>query len=187
MGAGRGSVSVMNAAAAGVPENRMLLFPDIEATSRPCAPAALMSRCCRLPPSSGLLAGDKAKGLESATPFVTTDEQDHLCSRRLPHRRPGIAGALGRQAFGPDAGRFGDKIMARYGFGATEVVRIPHRGQALWHWPWYRRCWHGGCGQMSMLEIWLGILQGFRVTALVTLYGLSLPSPSACTSASPNI
>jgi hypothetical protein len=31
---------------------------------------------------------------------------------------------------------------------------------------------------MSMLSIWLGILEGFRVTATVTLYGCSLPFPS---------
>jgi polar amino acid transport system permease protein len=32
---------------------------------------------------------------------------------------------------------------------------------------------------MTMLEIWLGILQGFRVTALVTLYGLVFAIPFA--------
>ncbi len=75
MGAGRGSVVVRNALAAGVPDERMLLFPDIQSNVAALRSGRVDVSLLSLPTVLGLLKDGSARDVERADPFVIADEQ----------------------------------------------------------------------------------------------------------------
>lgn len=75
MGAGRGSVVVRNALAAGVPNERMLLFPDIQSNVAALRAGRVDVSLLSLPTVLGLLKDGSARDVERADPFVIADEQ----------------------------------------------------------------------------------------------------------------
>lgn len=75
MGAGRGSVVVRNALAAGVPDERMLLFPDIQSNVAALRAGRVDVSLLSLPTVLGLLKDGSARDVERADPFVIADEQ----------------------------------------------------------------------------------------------------------------
>ncbi|MEO3388993.1 ectoine/hydroxyectoine ABC transporter substrate-binding protein EhuB [Mesorhizobium sp. CAU 1741] len=122
MGAGRGSVVVTNAKAAGVPESRMLLFPDIEANLSALRAGRIDTALMASPTVIGLMAGNGSTGLERALPFDVGEastnyaaiafRQDDLDLRDLYDQQ--LAKLKTTDAF--------TDIMAKYGFGEPETV-----------------------------------------------------------------
>lgn len=122
MGAGRGSVVTTNAKAAGVPESRMLLFPDIESNLSALRAGRIDTALMASPTVIGLLAGKGAEGLERAAPFDVG--QAHTNYAAIAFRKEDVdlratydeqlAKLKGTEAFAA--------IMKKYGFGAPETV-----------------------------------------------------------------
>ncbi|WP_230980533.1 ectoine/hydroxyectoine ABC transporter substrate-binding protein EhuB [Oryzicola mucosus] len=122
MGAGRGSVSVKNATAAGVPEDRMLLFPDIESNVSALRAGRVDVAVLSSPTVIGLLSGEKAKGLERATPFVTTDEQANYAAVAFRTGDEDLRALYDERLAALKTDGTVAAIMARYGFGTPEAV-----------------------------------------------------------------
>ncbi len=122
MGAGRGSVVTTNAKAAGVPEARMLLFPDIESNLSALRAGRIDTALMASPTVIGLLAGNGAEGLERAAPFDVG--QAHTNFAAIAFRKEDVdlraiydeqlAELKGTEAFAA--------IMKKYGFGDAEAV-----------------------------------------------------------------
>lgn len=122
MGAGRGSVVTTNAKAAGVPESRMLLFPDIESNLSALRAGRIDTAVMASPTVIGLLAGKGGEGLERAAPFdvgkastnfaaIAFRQEDDDLRKTYDEQ---LAKLKGVPAFGA--------IMQKYGFGAPETV-----------------------------------------------------------------
>jgi len=122
MGAGRGSVSVRNATAAGVPENRMLLFPDIESNVSALRAGRIDVAVLSSPTVIGLLSGGKAKGLERASPFVTTDEQANYAAVAFRTEDQDLRALYDERLAALTLNGTVATIMAKYGFGEPEAV-----------------------------------------------------------------
>jgi polar amino acid transport system substrate-binding protein len=121
MGAGRGSVVARNAVAAGVPEDRMLLFPDIEANISALRAGRIDVAVLSSPTVIGLLAGSAA-GLERAAPFTVVEGQANFAAIAF-RQEDGDLRALydARLAELKAGGELAD-IMHKYGFGEPETV-----------------------------------------------------------------
>ncbi|CAI2936494.1 ectoine/hydroxyectoine ABC transporter substrate-binding protein EhuB [Aminobacter niigataensis] len=122
MGAGRGSVSVRNATAAGVPQNRMLLFPDIESNVSALRAGRIDVAVLSSPTVIGLLSGGKAKGLERASPFVTTDEQANYAAVAFRTEDQDLRALYDERLAALTLDGTVATIMAKYGFGEPEAV-----------------------------------------------------------------
>lgn len=122
MGAGRGSVSVRNAIGAGVPEGNMLLFPDIEANISALRSGRIDVTVLSNPTAIGLLSSGKLKGLESATPFVTTDEQATYAGIAFRKEDKDLRALWDERLVALTKDGTVSKVMASYGFGETEAV-----------------------------------------------------------------
>lgn len=122
MGAGRGSVSVRNATAAGVPESNMLLFPDIEANISALRSGRIDVTVLSSPTAIGLFASGKLQGLESAKPFVTTDEQATYAAVAFRTEDQDLRALWDERLVALTKDGTVTKVMARYGFGETEIV-----------------------------------------------------------------
>jgi polar amino acid transport system substrate-binding protein len=122
MGAGRGSVVAKNAAAAGVPDSRVLLFPDIEANISALRAGRIHVAIFSSPTVIGLLSGTTGAGLERVLPFETLEGTDNYAAvafrqddgalRDLYNERLAVLRADGSLA----------EIMQKYGFGEQEDV-----------------------------------------------------------------
>ena len=122
MGAGRGSVVTTNAKAAGVPEGRMLLFPDIESNLSALRAGRIDTALMASPTVIGLLAGKGADGLERAVPFDVGKAHTNFAA--IAFRKEDVdlraiydeqlAKLKGTEAFAA--------IMKKYGFGDPETV-----------------------------------------------------------------
>lgn len=68
-GVGRGSTTAKNASAAGVPEDRMLLFPDIQSNVSALLTGRIDVAAFSAPTVARILSDDNIKGIERALPF----------------------------------------------------------------------------------------------------------------------
>lgn len=131
MGAGRGSVVVRKAFAAGIPSDRMLLFPDVQSNVAALRAGRVDAVLLSLPTALGLLKGDTAKDVEQAQPFVTRDDEATYTAVAF-RKEDGDLKALYDKQFtalkkrGAVAG-----IMAKYGFGEDAVPSDAINTEAL--------------------------------------------------------
>lgn len=122
MGAGRGSVVTRNAGAAGVPESRMLLFPDIESNVSALRAGRIDVAVLSTATVIGLLAGKGAHGLERVTPFDVGDVQSNVSAIAFRHEDDDLRAIYDEQlAKIKSDGRL-EAIMEKYGFGEQEMV-----------------------------------------------------------------
>lgn len=126
-GAGRGSVTAKNAAAAGVPDKRILLFPNVQANVSALLANRTDAIAFSAPTVIRILADENIKGLERAVPFEgfiqengrvksgysaiafrqqDTDLRDLYNSRLMELKSDGTVKA----------------IMAKYGFSDSETA-----------------------------------------------------------------
>lgn len=122
MGAGRGSVVARNAVAAGVPSDRMLLFPDIESNVSALRAGRIDVAVLSSPTVIGLLAGGNAKGLERASPFVITGEQANYAAVAFRKEDEDLRALYDEQLATLRQEGTVATIMAKYGFGEPETV-----------------------------------------------------------------
>lgn len=122
MGAGRGSVVTTNAAAAGVPSNRMLLFPDIESNLSALRAGRIDTSLMASPTVIGLLAGKGGHGLERVAPFDVGKAQTNFAAIAFRKQDVDLRATYDEQlAKLKGTGAFA-AIMAKYGFGDQEAV-----------------------------------------------------------------
>lgn len=122
MGAGRGSVVTTNAKAAGVPETRMLLFPDIESNLSALHAGRIDAALMASPTVIGLLAGKGANGLERAMPFDVGKAHTNFAA--IAFRKEDVDLRVlydERLAKLKKTDTFA-AIMKKYGFGEPEAV-----------------------------------------------------------------
>jgi polar amino acid transport system substrate-binding protein len=131
MGAGRGSVVARNAIAAGVPADRMLLFPDIESNVSALRAGRIDVAVISSPTVIGLLSGGSAKGLERASPFVTDDEQANYAAVAFRKEDGDLAALYDERLAALKKDGTLAAIMARYGFGEPEAVPEEMTAEAL--------------------------------------------------------
>ncbi|PBC20120.1 MULTISPECIES: ectoine/hydroxyectoine ABC transporter substrate-binding protein EhuB [unclassified Mesorhizobium] len=122
MGGGRGSNVIKNAITQGVPDDRILQFPDIETNIAALRAGRIDAAVFSSPTVIGLLAGSKSPDLERANPFTTGDSsisyiaiafrKDDGDLRDLYDK--GLAKVISSGAIAT--------IMAKYGFGPAEAV-----------------------------------------------------------------
>ncbi len=122
MGAGRGSVVARNAVAAGVPNDRMLLFPDIESNVSALRAGRIDVAVLSSPTVIGLLSGNKTDGIERALPFETADEQANFAAIAFRREDGDLRALYDEQLARLKADGTLTKIMEKYGFGAPEAV-----------------------------------------------------------------
>lgn len=122
MGAGRGSSVVKNAEAAGVPDARMLLFPDIEANISALRAGRIDVAIFSSPTVIGLLAGKGAAGLERAAPFETRDDQANFAAIAFRLEDADLRDMLDERLARLRSDGTLTELMARYGFGEPETV-----------------------------------------------------------------
>jgi polar amino acid transport system substrate-binding protein len=131
MGAGRGSVVARNAIAAGVPADRMLLFPDIESNVSALRAGRIDVAVISSPTVIGLLSGGSAKGLERASPFVVADEQANYAAVAFRKEDGDLAALYDERLAALKKDGTLAAIMARYGFGEPEAVPDEMTAEAL--------------------------------------------------------
>lgn len=73
-GVGRGSTTAKNAAAAGVPEERMLLFPDIQSNVSALLTGRIDVAAFSAPTVARILSEESIRGVERAVPFQGVQE-----------------------------------------------------------------------------------------------------------------
>lgn len=122
MGAGRGSVVVSNALAAGVPEDQILQFPDIESNMAALRAQRVDVAVISSPTVIGLLAGNGTEGLERADPFTVADDQSNYASVAFRKGDEDLRALYDAQVTALRESGGIDSIMTRYGFGAPEAV-----------------------------------------------------------------
>ncbi len=122
MGAGRGSVVARNAIAAGVPQERMLLFPDIEANISALRAGRIDVAVLSSPTVIGLLSNGKAAGIERALPFEIVDDQANFAAIAFRREDGDLRALYDEQLARLKADGTLAKIMEKYGFGAPEAV-----------------------------------------------------------------
>ena len=122
MGAGRGSVVVRKATAAGVPSDRMLLFPDIQSNIAALRTGRVDAVLLSLPTVQGLLKGGSIPDVEPADPFVTTDEQATFTSVAFRKEDQDLKALYNERLAALKQDGTVAAIMAKYGFGEDEMV-----------------------------------------------------------------
>jgi len=122
MGAGRGSVVTTNATAAGVPEARMLLFPDIESNLSALHAGRIDAALMASPTVIGLLAGQGANGLERATPFDVGKAHTNFAAIAFRKEDVDLRATYDEQLAKLKKTDTFAAIMKKYGFGAPEAV-----------------------------------------------------------------
>ena len=124
MGAGRGSVVTTNAKAAGVPETRMLLFPDIESNLSALRAGRIDTALMASPTVIGLLAGKGAEGLERAAPFDVGQASTNFAAIAFRKEDVDLRALYDEQLAKLKGTETFAAIMARYGFGDAEAVTL---------------------------------------------------------------
>ena len=124
MGAGRGSVVTTNAKAAGVPETRMLLFPDIESNLSALRAGRIDTALMASPTVIGLLAGKGAEGLERAAPFDVGQASTNFAAIAFRKEDVDLRALYDEQLAKLKGTETFAAIMARYGFGDAEAVPL---------------------------------------------------------------
>ncbi|MEO9338585.1 ectoine/hydroxyectoine ABC transporter substrate-binding protein EhuB [Mesorhizobium sp. SB112] len=122
MGAGRGSVVARNAIEAGVPKDRMLLFPDIESNVSALRAGRIDVAVLSSPTVIGLLSGRTTDGIERALPFDVADEQANFAAIAFRNDDGDLRALYDEQLAGLKADGTLAKIMDKYGFGGPESV-----------------------------------------------------------------
>ncbi|GLS33561.1 amino acid ABC transporter substrate-binding protein, PAAT family [Mesorhizobium albiziae] len=122
MGAGRGSVVAKNATAAGVPQDRMLLFPDIESNISALRAGRIDVAVLSSPTVIGLLAGAGAAGLERAAPFTVQEGQANFAAIAFRHEDEDLRALYDERLAQLKVGGTLAEIMRKYGFGEPETV-----------------------------------------------------------------
>lgn len=116
MGAGRGSVVVRKALAAGIPNDRMLLFPDIQSNVAALRAGRVDAVLLSLPTALGLLKDGTAKDIEKAEPFVTGDDQATYTAVAFRKEDKDLKALYDKQFTALQQKGRVRTIMARYGF-----------------------------------------------------------------------
>lgn len=122
MGAGRGSVVTTNAKAAGVPESRMLLFPDIESNLSALRAGRIDTALMASPTVIGLLAGNGADGLERASPFDVGEAHTNFAAIAFRKEDVDLRATYDEQLAKLRGTETFAAIMKKYGFGDPEAV-----------------------------------------------------------------
>lgn len=122
MGAGRGSVVTANAAAAGVPTSRMLLFPDIESNLSALRAGRIDTALMASPTVIGLLAGKGGTGLERAAPFDVGKAQTNFAAIAFRKEDVDLRATYDEQLAKLKGSEVFAAIMKKYGFGDPETV-----------------------------------------------------------------
>ncbi len=122
MGAGRGSVVTTNATAAGVPETRMLLFPDIESNLSALRAGRIDTALMASATVIGLLAGKGADGLERAAPFDVGEAHTNFAAIAFRKEDVDLRAIYDEQLAKLKSTESFAAIMKKYGFGAPEAV-----------------------------------------------------------------
>lgn len=120
MGAGRGSVVAKHAEAAGVPADRMLLFPDIDANMSALRAGRIDVVILTSPTVIGLLSGKSAEGLERATPFATDASADNYAAIAFRKEDADLRDLYDEGLAKAKADDRVDTLMTKYGFGDAE-------------------------------------------------------------------
>lgn len=131
LGAGRGSVVTTNAKAAGVPESRMLLFPDIESNLSALRAGRIDTALMASPTVIGLLAGKGAEGLERALPFDIGAAHTNYAGIAFRKEDSDLKLTYDTQLAKLKATDGFKAIMAKYGFGEAETVPAGINAQDL--------------------------------------------------------
>lgn len=122
MGAGRGSVVTANAAAAGVPTSRILLFPDIESNLSALRAGRIDTALMASPTVIGLLAGKGGGGLERAAPFDVGKAQTNFAAIAFRKEDVDLRATYDQQLAKLRGSEVFAEIMKKYGFGEPETV-----------------------------------------------------------------
>jgi polar amino acid transport system substrate-binding protein len=122
MGAGRGSVVTTNAAAAGVPQSRMLLFPDIESNLSALRAGRIDTALMASPTVIGLLAGKGADGLERVAPFDVGNAHTNFAAIAFRKQDVDLRAIYDEQLAKLKGTKAFAAIMQKYGFGEQEAV-----------------------------------------------------------------
>jgi polar amino acid transport system substrate-binding protein len=122
MGAGRGSVVAKNAMEAGVPEDRILLFPDIESNISGIRAGRIDVAVFSSPTVIGLLSGGSTTGLERADPFETSEDQANYAAVAFRKDDQGLREVYNERLAALKADGTIAEIMGKYGFGEPEAV-----------------------------------------------------------------
>jgi polar amino acid transport system substrate-binding protein len=122
MGAGRGSVVAKNAAAAGVPKDRMLLFPDIESNISALRAGRIDVAVLSSPTVIGLLAGASVAGIERAAPFTVAGGQANFAAIAFRKEDKDLRALYDERLAELKADGTLAEIMRKYGFGEPESV-----------------------------------------------------------------
>lgn len=122
MGAGRGSVVVRNALAAGVPGERMLLFPDIQSNVAALRAGRIDVSLLSLPTVLGLLKDGSARDVERADPFVIADDQANYAAVAFRKQDEDLKALYDEQFTALKQDGTVAKIMAKYSFAEDAAV-----------------------------------------------------------------
>jgi len=122
MGAGRGSVVAKHATAAGVPEDRMLLFPDIESNISALRAGRIHVAVFSSPTVIGLLSGNSTEGLERALPFEISKDATNFAAIAFRAEDGELRDFYNERLAQLKADRSLEKLMQKYGFGEPEAV-----------------------------------------------------------------
>lgn len=122
MGAGRGSVVVRNALGAGVPSERMLLFPDIQSNVAALRAGRVDVSLLSLPTVLGLLKDGSARDVERADPFVIADDQANYAAVAFRKQDDDLKALYDEQFTALKQDGTVAKIMAKYGFAEDATV-----------------------------------------------------------------
>ncbi len=122
MGAGRGSVVTKNAAVAGIPESRMLLFPDIESNVAALRAGRIDVAVLSTASVIGLLEGKGGEGLERALPFDVGKVQSNYSAIAFRREDDDLRALYDEQLAKLKSSGELATIMKKYGFGAPETV-----------------------------------------------------------------
>lgn len=117
MGAGRGSVVVRKALAAGIPNDRMLLFPDIQSNIAALRAGRVDAVLLSLPTVLGLLKDGSARDVEKAEPFVTGDDEATYTAVAFRKEDEDLRALYDKQFTALQQEGTVATIMAKYGFG----------------------------------------------------------------------
>jgi polar amino acid transport system substrate-binding protein len=122
LGAGRGSVVAKNAMAAGVPDERILLFPDIESNISALRAGRIDVAAFSSATVIGLLSGSTTQGLERALPFETSDDQANYAAIAFQKEDQALRHLYNQRLVQMKADGTIAEIMNKYGFGQPEAV-----------------------------------------------------------------
>lgn len=120
MGAGRGSVVAKHAEAAGVPADRMLLFPDIDSNMSALRAGRIDVVILTSPTVIGLLSAKSAEGLERASPFATDAGADNYAAIAFRKEDADLRDLYDERLAKAKADGAVGTLMTKYGFGDAE-------------------------------------------------------------------